>query len=324
MLRNEVYTGTLLWRCGNREAVRVPNAHTALVNREDFDRVQQLLADRRPRVRHPRAVGSRYLLSSLVHCARCGATMIGATAKSGAYCYYKCDNHFKRGKDVCPTPMVSKDRIEGFVIDRLKKKVLTDENVSDLVRMVNEELMLLAGRRRERVEEAERQLEAVNQKLLRLYAALETGKLEIDDLAPRIKELRAEQNRLQKTRDEALAQLEDDQTREMDEAQVLEHVRDLKALLSKGTLLEQKAFIKSFVRRIEFQPGQIAIDYTVPMPVAKDRTSEREVLSIRRCGSPTTSWRGASPIPLSSGQQHWPGSSAGQPRRKPFPPSSGS
>jgi hypothetical protein len=42
--------------------------------------------------------------------------------------------------------MVSKGRIEGFIIAQLKEKVLTDENLSELVRMVNEEIRLLAGK----------------------------------------------------------------------------------------------------------------------------------------------------------------------------------
>ena len=65
------------------------------------------------------------------------------------------------------------------------------------------------------------------------------------------------------------------------------YVQDLKAVLSKGSFMEQKAFLRSFIKRIEFEPGQVAIDYTIPMPIEKDRTSEREVLPIERLGSPS-------------------------------------
>ena len=60
----------------------------------------------------------------------------------------------------------------------------------------------------------------------------------------------------------------------------------LKVLLSKGTFTEQKAFLMSFIRRINLGLGRVAIDYTIPMPVEIDRTSVREVLSIERLGSP--------------------------------------
>jgi site-specific DNA recombinase len=163
--------------------------------------------------------------------------------------------------------------------------VLTDENLTNLVRMVNEEIRLLAGRRREHLEEIQKQLESVNQKLLRLYMALETGSLDLDDLAPRIKDLRAEQTRLQRARDEALVGLEDTAPKKLDREQVLSYAQDLKGLLSQGTFIEQKTFLRSFISRIEFEPGQVAINYIIPLPVEKDRTSEREVLSIRRLGS---------------------------------------
>lgn len=158
--------------------------------------------------------------------------------------------------------------------------MLSDENLTELVRMVNEEIRLVADRRRERLGKIERQLESVNQKLLRLYIALESGKLELGDLAPRIKELRAEQTRLQRIRDKALAELEDTAPKELDKEQVLSYAQDLRALLSKGIFVEQKAFLRSFIKRVGFEPGQVIIDYTIPIPAEKGKAFEREVLSI--------------------------------------------
>ena len=36
--------------------------------------------------------------------------------------------------------------------------------------------------------------------------------------------------------------------------QVLNYVQDLKSLLSKGTFMEQKSFLRSFIRSIDFDP----------------------------------------------------------------------
>ena len=112
ILRNEVYTGTLVWnKKGGTlvntttkvlpEVIRTPDTHPALVSRENFGRVQQLLTDRRPAVRHPRTVSSQYLLSGLLRCGKCGSVMIGCWAKSGKFFYYGCNNHYKKGKEVC-------------------------------------------------------------------------------------------------------------------------------------------------------------------------------------------------------------------------------
>jgi hypothetical protein len=44
--------------------------------------------------------------------------------------------------------------------------------------------------------------------------------------------------------------------------------------------MKQKAFLRSFIKRIEFEPGQVKVNYTIPMPIKTDKTCEREVLSI--------------------------------------------
>jgi len=67
----------MIWRGKNGEVIRSPNAHTALVSKDTFDKVQQLLVDRRPTITHPRTVNSQYLLSPLLYCSRCGKPMIG-------------------------------------------------------------------------------------------------------------------------------------------------------------------------------------------------------------------------------------------------------
>lgn len=212
--------------------------------------------------------------------------MIGCAAKSGQFSYYRCNRALRHDPDVCKSGWLRKDRVEGFVVDRLREKVFTDENLAALVGMVNEEMKLLAGQRKERLAEIESQLEALNRKLLKYYVAFEKGTMSDEDAVPRIRELRAEQSRLQQAREEILASLEDAEPRALDREAVLHYVRDLKAVLSKGTLMEQKAFLRSFIKRIDYQPRQLAVNYTIPMPAGEGRACKDEVLSIDRCGRP--------------------------------------
>ncbi|MCK4354192.1 MAG: hypothetical protein KAW83_02955 [Dehalococcoidia bacterium] len=51
------------------------------------------------------------------------------------------------------------------------------------------------------------ELRGISVRLSRLYDALETGKLELDDLAPKIKELKARQDELGKARVEIEAEM---------------------------------------------------------------------------------------------------------------------
>ena len=51
--------------------------------------------------------------------------------------------------------------------------------------------------------------------------------------------------------------------------------------------MKQKAFLRSFIKRIEFEPGQVKVNYTIPMLIKTDKTCEREVLSIEQSGGAT-------------------------------------
>ena len=71
-----------------------------------------------------------------------------------------------------------------------------------------------ACRRHERLEEIERHLESVNQKLMKYYLAFEKGTVSDDDAAPKIREPWAEQIKLQSAKEEALVKLEDTKPKE--------------------------------------------------------------------------------------------------------------
>ena len=297
ILRNEVYIGTLVWnkKQVNRqdgatkessESVRITNAHPAIVAREDFDRVQRLLTDRRPSVRHPRTVSSKYLLSGFLHCSKCGSAMIGSCAKSGQFFYYQCNNHRKKGNQACDSPAINRGKLESFVIDRVRQRILTKANLEQLVVLVNKELAKNSDLHEKRLAEIEGQLDQLGDKLSKLYAALETGKVDIDDLAPRLKELRVQQGELKGKREELLDKGNSKTNSAVDVRLVQGYVSDLKDLLLSASFLERKTFLRSFIKRVEFSPLQVAIDYTVPLPHEEGLTSRKEVLRINESGSP--------------------------------------
>ena len=123
-------------------------------------------------------------------------------------------------------------------------------------------------------------------RLSKLYAALETGKVDIEDLAPRIKELRAQQKELEQKRNELLDKMNDETPHMLNLETVQEYVSSLKTLLCSSSFIEQKAFLRSFVKRIELNEPQIVIDYAMPLSI-NGLTTMEEVLRIDRLGSPT-------------------------------------
>ena len=76
-----------------------------------------------------------------------------------------------------------------------------------MVDLADEELSLYKRRAISRLDRLNREAEAVEQKLGHVYAALESGSVDIDDLAPRLEELRARQRELDEKKDEALDEM---------------------------------------------------------------------------------------------------------------------
>jgi site-specific DNA recombinase len=172
------------------------------------------------------------------------------------------------------------------VVEKLKEKILTDDNLTELVNMVNEEMGLLKRDGKDRMDEVEKQLKSINEKLLKYFVAFENGTLAEGDAAPRIKELRVEQSKLEKVKEAILAECESDKPAQLDAPQVVEYVKDLKGLLDEGTFAEQKAFLRSFIKRIDYAPDKVTISYTIPMPVGKVKMAMEEVLSMEPLGEP--------------------------------------
>ncbi len=285
ILTNEAYCGTLVWggRPGHQAIksgtppVRVENAWPTIVSSETFNRVQQKMAARGPRIIHPRSVASPYLLSGLLFCS-CGAAMTGRSAKSQQYFYYMCSKSFKQGKDACDARTLPKDQVERLIIDKLKQRVLTDLNMEELVRLVNEELGSAHEVLYQKLNDIDAEIKDVEARLARLWDVLETGKLDLNDLSPRIRELRVRQDELRKARLQVEADFVVHEVAPVDTQLVKQYAQDLKSLLEEAEFSERKAFLRSFVKRIEIKKGQVIVHYNLPLPHHRHHDESKEVL----------------------------------------------
>ena len=293
VLKNEAYTGVLVWdrqklrkMSNDVPPIRVEAAWSSIIDRENFEKVQTKLRTRAPEITHPRVVHSEYILSGLMRCRNCNAAMIGHAVKSGKLFYYMCGNARRRGRGLCKTPLLPKDRVESFVVDRIKRYILTEENLEGLVRLTNEELAQTCNEERERLQLLEAQLDDVDSRLGKLYDALETGEFKGGELAPRIRALFEKKEQLQQAKAEAEEELRYRNIELADPAVVREYVQDLKALLEKSSIVEQKAFLKSFVERIEVDDAEMKVIYTIPMPPDNPPAETVGVLPIVHNGPP--------------------------------------
>ena len=273
IVHNEAYTGALVWGkrprtqgAKNRFApLRTEGAWAPLIDQTVFAQVQAKLAARAPRAIHPREVDSPYLLSGIMRCGKCGAAMVGHRG-GYRYHYYMCGNARRKGREVCPSPILRKDKVEGFVIDRIRGYILTEENLEELVRLTNEELAQTCTEEREKLELLQPQIAEADSRLGKLYDALETGEFKGGELASRIQALFQKKEELQRAKAEAEEVLRYKAVDMADPHVVREYVNDMRDLLAKSSITEQRAFLKSFVERIEVGDSEVKMYYTIPIP----------------------------------------------------------
>ena len=243
MLDNEVYTGALVW------GIKAKDGATPV-------RVEM----------NPRRASSPYLLSGLLKCETCGKALTAAEAKSGKYTYYVCHSLLKRDSGTCKTPRLNAKTFEKLIVDELRANVLTESNIRDLVKLLDEEMDGVAAEQWERLESIEEELEEVKRRLGRIWQVIETTDIEMADASERIREHRERKEKLEIAADEARTLLSE-RRQFLDSADTIAtFAEDMSEFLKTSELTETKAFVRSFVKEVEVKPGKAAIVYSIPTP----------------------------------------------------------
>ena len=246
--------------------MRVERAFPAIVSKTQYRRVARLLRYRAPSKIHPRRVASSYLLSGLVRCQRCNRALTGQEAKSGRFPYCVCNSLMKQGRGACDTSRLNAKCFESLIVDQIRSNILTESNIRDLVRLMDEEMDGVAVEQRERLENIEAELIEVRRRLDRVWHVIENSELDISGATSRIREHRERQEKLEIAAEEARALLSERRAVLDNVDTITAYANDMSAFLRTSELTESRAFIASFVKEIVVSPGNAVVRYSIPMP----------------------------------------------------------
>lgn len=159
----------------NKEYVVIENNHPAIINKEVFKEVQKRMKSKE---RGPRANPKGdmiYMLTGLMKCGLCGGAYVGnkksrAGRKKIPYYVYIC-NHRKATRE-CNNPEISKDKLEAFVINDLKKRLFSKDGINEIAKRIEEKQKQEVNLDDKKYYESEiKKLKAQQNKLLDLYLA---------------------------------------------------------------------------------------------------------------------------------------------------------
>ena len=210
MLGNEAYAGTLVWGTSPPRTTRLPVRVERRVPRHRLPAGFQAGGEdaAAPRPRRSRTPGAPQAPTSSADSSpamHCGKILSAAEAKGGRYTYYVCHSLLKRGSGECTTPRLNAKRFERLIIDQIRQHILTESNMRDLVKMVNEEMDSVIREQQERVEAANAELADIHRRMDRLWELVEKTDLTTEEILPRIRHHLENQERLEQAADEARA-----------------------------------------------------------------------------------------------------------------------
>ncbi|WP_183428989.1 recombinase family protein [Mesorhizobium sp. RMAD-H1] len=154
-----------------------------LIDRETFDAVQAKLKSRNPMLVPARVTSGPTLLTGICFCAKCGGAMTLRTGKGGAYRYYTCSTKARQGKTGCEGRSIPMDKLDDLVVSHLDERLLQPERLKTILASVLDRRQERAERRREHLAELNRRITETDQRLGRLYDAIESGVANLDDSA---------------------------------------------------------------------------------------------------------------------------------------------
>ena len=190
ILANERYVGRFVYRPrANPDGERIEGKYAALIDQETWSACATVRRrNHAQRTTHYDGRITRYALTGLLHCQRCGSTVHGLTrtrgdrGRSDATTYYSCRR--RSGTLLCDQPLIRSERLEAQVRDWLAALCLPDKWREAFARYLGEPAHATGQTKARRLADMHRRLE----KLRDLYELTDLTK---DDYVGKRAELEA-------------------------------------------------------------------------------------------------------------------------------------
>ena len=263
----------------NREDdwIVIPDAHPALITREQFELAKAKREDRRKShsgqsFRVGQGAKSSYLLTGLIQCDRCGHYWQGYSVNKGkprkdgskvkTY-YYACNGYVSKGNAVCHRSVIAQEALENWVLDQIDdiiQRYVREGGEAELRAMIRQELTATATRE---TAESGITLETIAARKQTIAQQVSTTLQTIDEanrefVNAHLTTLREEMAEL--TRQEEAIHRQAAQREMLDEAVdsqyslACQRIGMARNVLLAGTIEEQRLIIRAFLRKIHFDP----------------------------------------------------------------------
>jgi site-specific DNA recombinase len=268
ILKNACYS-TGKWPYGRRNS-RTGNLHDPstiveidvpqIISTETFDMAQTKLARNNPKVTAPRIVNGPTLLTGLAVCASCGSgmTRTGTARGHRSYSYYTCAGCHQKGKSMCKGRHIPMGKLDTLIIEGVKSKLFEPDRIATILGALLDRQTTKDAAVEERRVALKSEIKEKDEKLNRLYRAIEDGIVETDDqLRDRIKTLKNERDMAQASLERIVEQSRDRSALTPERIQAFTKLMHDK--LDNGDVQARKAYLRAVISEIRVDDNKVSI-----------------------------------------------------------------
>lgn len=150
ILKNKKYMGTYVYdkstpknsegkrnsHTSKEKYIEIPNGMPAIVSEEDFNKVQQKMAENAKK-QSSRTSKNYYALNGFLHCGKCGKAFSGNVNHSNDKRYFQY-----RGNCQCKMKSIRMDNLNNFVFYAIQQCIFNPENKEKIIHKINAKLAL--------------------------------------------------------------------------------------------------------------------------------------------------------------------------------------
>ncbi|SED13024.1 recombinase family protein [Paenibacillus sp. GP183] len=272
IINNPVYVGKIRYnvrenwsekrRSGtNPHPIIADGDHEPIISQDLWEAVQALFSKKS--FSPPRVFDGTYLLTGLMRCPQCGATLVAHRTrdklKDGSTIvrrYYVCSNFRNKGRRVCGSNSVKAETAENFVVDRISEVVQRPKVLEEIVTKINKNRIKSLAPLQKEVEAIDKELKTIEAQRNKYFKLYESDAVDNEFLLGRLNELKAKHDVLSRRKSEVQQQLEENVSEPIPLQQVRRVLGKFHELLESSPAETQKTLLQTIVKQIFVQKGQ--------------------------------------------------------------------
>lgn len=173
----------------------------------------------------------------------------------------------KQGAGACDSPAIPKTLIEKMVLSDMKTKMFTASNIANVARDLFQTIKNNLKTKRNKIKQLDKDIPNLHRKYTKLVDMVaDSDELDLSDVAPRIKELKAEMEKLKAIRDSLVSQSDKLTFKTVDKQSIIDgYVQLIQQLLEDESLITQET-VRKLIKGISIDYPEYVIEWSLPNP----------------------------------------------------------